>query len=1849
MQKPYATRPDTRGARLSSNSAPGESASRGGQWRRLLLGVGLWAGALAAHGQGASKLYWVQSSATASSDALVVANLDGSNPTVLASGAANFANPLNIAVNVAAGHIYVADANATGGTGITRYNLDGSGRTAIAAHNSGWQYNDLQVAGGKLYWVQSSGTASSDALVVANLDGSNPTVLASGAANFANPTNLAVDAVAGYIYVADANVTGNTGITRYNLDGSGRTAIAAPATGVQYNDLQALNNKLYWVQSSATASSDALVVANLDGSNSTVLASGAANFANPLNLAINTASGVIYVADANATGGTGITRYNLDGSGRTAIAAHNSGWQYNELVLDEQVATSVSSINRVGAATTNAASVSFTVTFAQSISGLSTGNFSLTTSGLSGASVSSVSGSGSTYTVTVNTGSGDGTVRLNLQNASGLSAPVTGLPYTSGQTYTIDKTAPVVTGVTGGATYNSSRTISFNEGTATLNGSAFASGGSVSGTGSYTLVVTDAAGNVTTVGFSIDTTAPNTFIVSGPPALTNSPSATFDFSSDESGVSYQASLDGSAFGAVTDPMTFVGLSSGPHSLAVRAIDAAGNVDATPATYSWTIDAVAPAAPVAIAPANGSVTGDNTPTFVGTAEPGSTVTVIVDGSSVGTTTTTGSGNWALNQPSALADGSHTVRATATDAAGNTSPSSNTNTFMVDATAPAAPVVSSPANGLQTADNTPTYSGTAESGSTITVVVDGSAVGTTTTSGAGSWSFTQAVALAEGSHTVRATATDAAGNLSPLSSTNTFVVDTQAPNTLIVSGPPALTNSPSATFDFSSNESGVSYQASLDGSAFTSATDPVTFSGLADGLHTLAVRAIDGAGNVDATPATYSWTIDAVAPAAPVAIAPANGSITGDNTPAYSGTGEPGSTVTVIVDGISVGTTTANGAGNWVFTPVTPLAEGSHTVRATAADAAGNTSPSSNTNTFTVDTQAPAAPVVAGPANGSTTGDNTPTYSGTGEPGSTITVVVDGSAVGTTTVSGGGSWSFTQPTALAEGSHTVRATATDVVGNVSVSSNTNSFVVDAQAPNTLIVSGPPALTNSSSATFDFSSNESGVSYQASLDGAPFTSATDPVTFSSLADGAHTLEVRAIDAAGNVDATPASYSWTIDTQAPTVALASPASNPTATSPIPVTVTFSESVSGFSLADLVVGNATAANFSGSGSSYSFTLTPTGPGLVTVNIGGNSAVDAAGNGNVAASPFSIQYSPLPSVLTWTGGASTNWNSAANWSPAQVPAADDNVLVPAGAPRYPVLAGGAFEAHNLTLEAGATLSQSGGTLEVAGAFVNNGTLNATGGTIALSDTVAQTIGGSSTSRFFNLAVGGAGAQLAGPVQVQRLLTLDGSLNTNGQAFTLLSDADGTAMVVNRGGTVNGTATVQRYITPALNPGPGYRHYSAPVSNTTVADLATPGFTPVVNPQYNSSPNPGLVTPYPTVFGYNESRLTGSSATTAGFDFGWESPTALSSPLLRGRGYTVNIPASQTVDFVGTLNNGDVPVGPLTRGATANSGWHLLGNPYPSPIDWDSLARPAGMMNAVYVYRSNGQYSGSYASYVNGIGSLSGGVIGAMQGFFVRTTQDVPAFSFQNAARLSTYADPAFYRGAATEQRPVVQLSATHALSQQQDEAFVYLQPGASPAVEAAHDAVKLPAGPVRLYTLAGTEALAINGLAPAATQQVPLVIEGAAGNWQLSVAQLLNATDLSVELEDRVRGLRQPLSAGSQYAFAHSGGHSGTRFVLHLNASRVLAQKAANTLAADVYPNPTRNGQGLRISASGLSSQPLQLALYNSLGQRVASQEARPQGGTVRETLVTQHLPAGVYTLRLTSGTQQTVKKVVVE
>lgn len=184
---------------------------------------------------------------------------------------------------------------------------------------------------------------------------------------------------------------------------------------------------------------------------------------------------------------------------------------------------------------------------------------------------------------------------------------------------------------------------------------------------------------------------------------------------------------------------------------------------------------------------------------------------------------------------------------------------------------------------------------------------------------------------------------------------------------------------------------------------------------------------------------------------------NGGATDDNTPTFSGGGvTPGDTVVIIDNGKEIGSATADGNGDWSFTPDTSLPDGNHAVVVVVVDPDGEQSAPSDPVIVVVDTVAPApatgtlnddAGEIVGPiADNSVTDDNTPTFNGKAEPGSVVTVSDNGTVIGSAAVDGDGNWNFTPSTPLDDGSHSFNTVVTDDAGNVSVPSESIDFTVD-----------------------------------------------------------------------------------------------------------------------------------------------------------------------------------------------------------------------------------------------------------------------------------------------------------------------------------------------------------------------------------------------------------------------------------------------------------------------------------------------------------------------------------------------------------------------------------------------------------------------------------------------------------------------------------------------------------------------------------------------------------------------------------------------------------------------------------
>ncbi|MBH8873315.1 BapA prefix-like domain-containing protein [Pseudomonas aeruginosa] len=599
------------------------------------------------------------------------------------------------------------------------------------------------------------------------------------------------------------------------------------------------------------------------------------------------------------------------------------------------------------------------------------------------------------------------------------------------------------------------------------------------------VVARDAAGNSSPpASVTVDAVAPATPIVDPSNGTTLSgtaePGSSVTLTDGNGNPIGQVTADGSG------NWTFTPTTPLPNGTVVNATatDPSGNAS-SPA--SVTVDAVAPATPV-VNPSNGT-------TLSGTAEPGATVTLTDgNGNPIGQVTADGSGNWTFTPTTPLANGT-VVNATATDASGNTSPGSSTT---VDSVAPATPVVN-PSNGT-------TLSGTAEPGSSVTLT-DGSGnpIGQVTADGSGNWSFTPSTPLANGT-VVNATATDPAGNTSGQGSTT---VDAIAPATPTVNLSDGTTLSgtaePGSSVTLTDGNGNPIGQVTADGSGNWTYTPSTP---LANGT-VVNVVAQDAAGN-SSPPATV--TVDSSAPPAPV-INPSNGVV-------ISGTAEAGATVTLTDSGGNpIGQVTADGSGNWTYTPSTPLANGTVIV-ATATDPTGNTGPQAAT---TVDSVAPAAPVV-NPSNGSE-------ISGTAEAGARV-ILTDGNGnpIGETTADGSGNWTYTPSTPIANGT-VVNAVAQDAAGNTGPQGSTT---VDAVAPNTPVInpSNGSSLTGTAEpgSTVTLTDGNGNTIGQTTADGSGNWSFAPG---SQLPNGT-VVNVTATDAAGN---TSPPATTTVDSSLPSI----------------------------------------------------------------------------------------------------------------------------------------------------------------------------------------------------------------------------------------------------------------------------------------------------------------------------------------------------------------------------------------------------------------------------------------------------------------------------------------------------------------------------------------------------------------------------------------------------------------------------------------------------------------------------------------------------------------------------------------
>jgi hypothetical protein len=539
---------------------------------------------------------------------------------------------------------------------------------------------------------------------------------------------------------------------------------------------------------------------------------------------------------------------------------------------------------------------------------------------------------------------------------------------------------------------------------------------------------------------------------------------------------------------------------------------------------------------------------------------------------------------------------------------------------------------------------------------------------------------------------------------------------------------------------------------------------------------------------------------------------------------------------------------------------------------------------------------------------------------------------------------------------------------------------------------------------------------------------------------------------------------------------------------------------------------------------------------------------------------------------TWTGGTSTAWATGSNWNTGIAPTATDDVII-SDVTNKPVISTAAA-VKNITIESGAALTiNANASLTTNKVLTNNGTVTVKSG---------------------------------GSLVQKSSSTLAGS----------------------------GTYNIERSI-----PG-GVSFISSPINNETANGF---GITP-------SGSNGGQVKPSPTN-PCNKDSVAHNSPYGNLLELR-ENATVLnncvqslwfvksSGSLQNGRGYSLNN-AAKTLVYSGTVNNGTVTYSGLTRksgnildsdGSNPTMGWHLVGNPYPSPITLlGSDLTPLGFDAQIQRYNAGTWVAND---------PLNPTTIAVGQGFQIRKTNVGGSADFVLNNNFRTVGNPAFYKTGEREQYLNITLAnATHT-----DKTMVYFMDDATDGFDAAYDAnrladdAKLP----MLYTLAGSERTSYNALPTmnaGENKAVPLSVRtNIDENYTLAFNDV-STLQATVLLEDLKLNTTTAVTEGSTYAFTTTAGDNRDRFILHFNANVVSGIVSNPTAAwASLYPNPTTGNVSVVLNENHDFTQ----AMVADISGRTVFTQALTNNNT--QQLNTSELPNGIYFITLAGASKQTLK-----
>ena len=569
----------------------------------------------------------------------------------------------------------------------------------------------------------------------------------------------------------------------------------------------------------------------------------------------------------------------------------------------------------------------------------------------------------------------------------------------------------------------------------------------------------------------------------------------------------------------------------------------------------------------------------------------------------------------------------------------------------------------------------------------------------------------------------------------------------------------------------------------------------------------------------------------------------------------------------------------------------------------------------------------------------------------------------------------------------------------------------------------------------------------------------------------------------------------------------------------------------------------------------------------------------------------------------WTGASlldNTDWSDADNWTCTTAPTNDcltplgsDIAIIPAGTVLAPVITG-TQGAVSLEVGVGSSITIDG-TLQICGNVIHNGNSFAGGGDLELNGTATQMLSGNGAFGMVELNnAAGASVMASASLSVDTALILTAGTFTNNGSFSLNSALLGTAYLNDwqGAGTYSGDLTVNRFIPDGHISGLGQRFFGSAVSGSVVSGLDnTYTVYPLGYIVPTSTCNPDTIdpaSPYSNLLEWREN----SPFPTACSQEGWYALNASSSALAPGRGYSGWMNNSSTISVTGAPNSGvSYALTNTPSGVISAQGYHLLTNPFPSPMDVDAVYEDgnsgslSGISSVQYYQSSSDPYGGTFQSAL-----MSGDEIPVMQGFTAYVAPGGATYNPGSNFRIAS-TDTSFSKSNDWfDYRLDLEVNINGVGA---DVTYVYYSSTTTDQFDVKGDCAKREsdAGKPTLYTRSNSEMMGVNGLnLNDLGTSVPMgLLAPSSTTASLNFAGMNDfPANTTIYIEDLVEAVFHNVADGD-YTFNTDPSQNGTdRFVIHfvLPASFNLVEPTCENTNGAIIEN-TNDGRAFEVTNDG--------------------------------------------------------------